>query len=95
MLLSIIVILVLTRLSTCTDSAGTNLVFVEYDGYAYGVSYADGPYLKTGVLEGRPVYNHTDKEYQIIFRDNQWLITRGGVLLYKAPALQEKAGMDL
>ena len=53
MLLSMIVILVLTRLSNCTDSAGTNLVFVEYDDYD---AVDEGPYLKTGVLEGRPVY---------------------------------------
>ena len=66
MVLSIIVILKLTTHTYCDHG---QLLYVENSGKRY-----DGPYVKTGEVEGRPEYEHTSNISKIMFRDNNWVI---------------------
>ena len=72
MVLSILVILVLSKHTYCDDTTGDHLLFLQGGGN-------EGPYVKTGqAIE----YQHTSPQYsdKILFKDNQWVITDDSVI---------------
>ena len=72
MMVPIIVILAITSHIHCKDSNKDQLLYLQ--------GGPSGPYVFTSVVSGRPEYKHTERDYEILFKDNQWVIFKSFLL---------------
>ena len=80
MKIPVILIILFTTYIHCKENHGDHILFVQ-GGQGFAVSVS-GPYLKAEVGDRRREYKNKNND-TIEFRDNMWVLTREGIILFE------------